>query len=253
MAISILFSAFLALTLTPALCATLLKPMALGEEHARTGLFGWFNRRFEHLGNGYQRRVTSALKHSGRYLMVYGVLVVAMGLLFSRLPSSFLPEEDQGYTITDIQLPPGASKQRTVEIARQIEAHNAGEPGVADTTVILGFSFPGSGQNAAMVYTSLKDWSLRSAQDSAAAIGERANQAFSQFKEAVVYSVQPSPVDGLGTSSGFELRLQDRGGLGYSTLMAARAQLLDSAGNSAVLANVRENGLAEAPQVQLEI
>jgi len=151
MAISILFSAFLALTLTPALCATLLKPMALGEEHARTGLFGWFNRRFEHLGNGYQRRVTSALKHSGRYLMVYGVLVVAMGLLFSRLPSSFLPEEDQGYTITDIQLPPGASKQRTVEIARQIEAHNAGEPGVADTTVILGFSFPGSGQNAAMV------------------------------------------------------------------------------------------------------
>jgi multidrug efflux pump len=253
MAISILFSAFLALTLTPALCATLLKPMAQGEQHARAGFFGWFNRRFERLSTGYQHQVTRALKHSGRYLMVYGVLVVAMGLLFSRLPSSFLPEEDQGYTITDIQLPPGASKQRTVAIARQIEAHNAGEPGVADTTVILGFSFPGSGQNAAMVYTSLKDWSLRSAQDSAAAIGERANQAFSQFKEAVVYSVQPSPVNGLGTSSGFEMRLQDRGGLGYSTLMAARAQLLDSAANSPVLANVRENGLAEAPQVQLEI
>lgn len=131
MATSILFSAFLALTLTPALCATLLKPIAKGEHHEKGGFFGWFNRRFENLSDGYQRWVAYALKRCGRYLLVYGVLLVGLGLLFSRLPSSFLPVEDQGYTITDIQLPPGASKNRTIQVVEQIEAHNASEPGSA--------------------------------------------------------------------------------------------------------------------------
>ncbi|MCU1722752.1 efflux RND transporter permease subunit [Pseudomonas sp. 5P_5.1_Bac1] len=253
MAVSILFSAFLALSLTPALCATLLKPVAKGEHHERRGLYGWFNRRFESMSNGYQRWVVHAIARSGRYLLLYAVLLGVLVMSFSQLPSSFLPTEDQGYTITDVQLPPGASRERTEQVAAQIEAHNAAEPGVGDTTVILGFSFSGNGQNAALVFTTLKDWSERSANDAAAAIAERATIAFSQFKNAIAYSVLPPPVDGLGTSTGFEFRLQDRGGLGYTRLMAARDQLLAAAEKSPVLVNVRESALAESPQVQLEI
>ncbi|ROM83908.1 multidrug efflux RND transporter permease subunit [Pseudomonas brassicacearum] len=253
MATSILFSAFLALSLTPALCATLLKPIDQGEHHAKGGFFGWFNRRFDQLGDRYQGWVAYALKRTGRYLLIYGVLLVGMGLLFTRLPSSFLPVEDQGYTITDIQLPPGASKNRTVQVVEQIEAHNAGEPGVSDSTVILGFSFSGSGQNAALAFTTLKDWSQRASDDSASSIADRANQAFGAIKDAMAFAVLPPPVDGLGTSSGFEFRLQDRGGLGHATLTQARDELLAAAGKSPVLMNVRESALAEAPQVQLEV
>ena len=253
MATSILFSAFLALTLTPALCATLLKPVAAGEVHAQGGFFGAFNRRFEQLGAGYERSVVHGLKRSGRYLLVYGLLLAIMALLFSRLPSSFLPVEDQGYTITDIQLPPGASQNRTVRVVEQLEAHNAGEPGVGDSTVILGFSFSGSGQNAALAFTTLKDWSERGSEDSAAVIADRANGALSQIKDAVAYAVLPPPVDGLGTSSGFEFRLQDRGGLGHAALMQARSELLLAAERSPILTNVRESALAEAPQVQLQV
>ncbi|PYY88760.1 multidrug efflux RND transporter permease subunit [Pseudomonas sp. TKO26] len=253
MATSILFSAFLALTLTPALCATLLKPIAKGEHHERSGFFGWFNRRFERLSNSYEGGVSYALKRSGRYLLIYVALLAIMALLFSRLPSSFLPVEDQGYTITDIQLPPGASQNRTVKVVEQIETHNASEPGVGDSTIILGFSFSGSGQNAALAFTTLKDWSQRGSDDSAMAIADRANAALSAIKDAVVYAVLPPPIDGLGTSSGFEFRLQDRGGVGHAALMQARTELLMNAEKSPILANVRESALAEAPQVQLEV
>lgn len=253
MAVSILFSAFLALSLTPALCATLLKPLVKGEHHARKGFFGWFNRRFEKLSDGYQGWVIQAIKRSGRYLLLYGVLLALLGYGFSQLPTAFLPTEDQGYTITDIQLPPGASRMRTEQVAAQIEAHNAQEPGVGNTTMILGFSFSGSGQNAALAFTTLKDWSERGADDSAQAIADRATQAFTQLKDAIAYSVLPPPIDGLGESTGFELRLQDRGGMGHEALMAARDELLANANKSKVLANVREAALAESPQVQLEI
>lgn len=253
MAVSILFSAFLALSLTPALCATLLKPVAKGEHHERKGFFGWFNRRFEGMSNGYQRWVVQALKRSGRYLLVYAVLLAVLGYGFSQLPTAFLPTEDQGYTITDIQLPPGASRMRTEQVAAQIEAHNAEEPGVGNTTLILGFSFSGSGQNAALAFTTLKDWSERGADDSAQSIADRATMAFTQLKDAVAYAVLPPPIDGLGESTGFEFRLQDRGGMGHAELMAARDELLANAGKSKVLTNVREASLAESSQVQLEI
>ncbi|MDR6711332.1 multidrug efflux pump [Pseudomonas hunanensis] len=253
MAVSILFSAFLALSLTPALCATLLKPLGKGHQPARKGFFGWFNRRFDVMSSGYERWVGHALKRSGRYLLVYGVLLAALGYGFSQLPTAFLPTEDQGYTITDIQLPPGASRARTEQVAAQIEAHNAGEPGVGNTTLILGFSFSGSGQNAALAFTTLKDWSERGADDSAQSIANRASAAFSQLKDAVAYSVLPPPIDGLGESTGIEFRLQDRGGLGHAQLMAARDELLANANQSKVLVNVRESSLAESPQVQLQI
>ncbi|MDZ5110915.1 efflux RND transporter permease subunit [Pseudomonas putida] len=253
MAVSILFSAFLALSLTPALCATLLKPVAKGEHHERKGFFGWFNRRFEGMSNGYQRWVMKALERSGRYLLVYVLLLAVLGYGFSQLPTAFLPTEDQGYTITDIQLPPGASRMRTEQVAAQIESHNAEEPGVGNTTLILGFSFSGSGQNAALAFTTLKDWSERGADDSAQSIADRATMAFTQLKDAVAYAVLPPPIDGLGESTGFEFRLQDRGGMGHAELMAARDELLANATRSKVLTNVREASLAESPQVQLEI
>ena len=251
MATSILFSAFLALTLTPALCATLLKPVGKGEHHEKSGFFGWFNRRFEQLTDRYQGWVGYALQRTGRYLLIYVVLLIGLGICFARLPSSFLPTEDQGYTITDIQLPPGATKNRTVQVAEQLEAHNAGEPGISDSVVILGFSFSGSGQNAALAFSTLKDWSERGSDDAASSIADRANAALSQIKDAMAFSVLPPPVDGLGTSSGFEFRLQDRGGLGHATLMQTRTELLAAAEKSPLLMNVRESALAEAPQVQL--
>jgi multidrug efflux pump len=253
MAISILFSAFLALTLTPALCATLLKPISKDEQHAKGRFFSWFNRRFEQLTQGYEDWVIHALKRSGRYLLIYGVLLVVLVAGFNQLPTSFLPVEDQGYTITDIQLPPGASKHRTVQVVEQIEAHNATEPAIANSTIILGFSFSGSGQNAALAFSTLKDWSARSSNDSAASIAERGSLVFGQIKDAVAYSVLPPPVDGLGNSSGFEFRLQDRGGLGHRALMQARMALLEAAGKSPILKNVRESALAEAPQVRLRV
>jgi multidrug efflux pump len=253
MAVSILFSAFLALSLTPALCATLLKPLPQGAHHEKRGFFGWFNRRFDRMADGYQSWVSKAIRRIGRYMLVYGVLLVGLGLLFTRLPSAFLPVEDQGYTLTDIQLPPGASQNRTVEIARQIEAHNATEPGVANTTMVLGFSFSGSGQNAALAFTTLKDWIERSAEDSADAIAWRANMAFAGFQDAIAYSLSPPPIEGLGTSNGFELRLQDRSGKGYEALQKARDTLLAATYENPLLANVRETALAAAPQVEVNI
>lgn len=253
MAVAILFSGFLALTLTPALCATLLKPAVHIEHATQRGFFGWFNRRFDHLASRYQRGVWHVVKRVGRYLALYALLLAVLGVLFIRLPASFLPLEDQGYTITDVQLPPAASQSRTLEVAEQIEAHNATEAGIANTTVVLGFSFSGSGQNAALVFTTLKDWAERSSKDSAQAIAERANAAFSQISDAVAFSLNPPPIDGLGTSSGFQVYLQDRGSKGYLALQEARTALLEAAGKSPILTNVYESALAATPQVDVRI
>lgn len=253
MAVAIVFSAFLALSLTPALCATLLKPIADGNHHEKKGFFGWFNRKFDRASERYEGWVRGAVRRVGRYMLVFVMLVVILGVLFSRLPSSFLPMEDQGYTITDIQLPPGASQNRTIAVAKQVEAHNAQESGVANTVMILGFSFSGSGQNAALAFTTLKDWSQRSAEDSAQAIADRASAVFSGLKDAIAFSLLPPPVEGLGTSGGFEVRLQDRGGQGYAALQQARDELLGKASSSPLLQSVREASLAETPQIDIEI
>ncbi len=253
MAVAIVFSAFLALSLTPALCATLLKPIAAGSHHEKRGFFGAFNRTFERFSSRYEGWVSQSVRRIGRYMLLFVLLVGVMGVLFSRLPSSFLPVEDQGYTITDIQLPAGASQSRTIEIARQIEAHNATEAGITNTVMILGFSFSGSGQNAALAFTTLKDWSHRSAEDSAQAIADRATAVFQGLKDAMVFSLLPPPVEGLGTSGGFEVRLQDRGAQGYDALTRARDELLSKAAASPLLQNVREASLAEAPQVNIEV
>jgi multidrug efflux pump len=251
MATAILCSAFLALTLTPALCATLLK--APGADHQRRRVWLTFNTALERLTAGYVRWVRHALRRRISYLSVFAGICLLLGLLFMRLPTAFLPMEDQGYVMTDIQLPPGASLRRTLEVAQQVEAHNAQEPGVENTTLLLGFSFSGTGQNAALAFTTFKDWAQRGAKDSAQAIAERANVAFADLKGAMAYAILPPPIDGVGTSSGFELMLQDRGGLGYVALSEARDELLRLARADAGLSDVRESALAPSPQVQLDI
>jgi len=252
MAVAILFSAFLALSLTPALCATLLKPIPAGT-HARGGFSGGFNRGFERLTNGFEGWVARAIRRLLPNLVLFAVLLVALVALYGRLPSAFLPTEDQGYVITDLQLPPGATQERTLEVIERLERHYAAEPGVANRLVILGFSFSGSGQNAALAFTTLKDWSARGPTDSAAAIAERANVALAGESEAQGFAVLPPPVEGLGTSSGFEVRLQDRSNRGQAALKAARDELQAKLVGNPIIAYVRESALADSAQVQLVV
>ncbi|MDB5841142.1 MAG: acriflavine resistance protein [Herminiimonas sp.] len=252
MVASIIFSAFLAMTLTPALCATLLKPVD-PDHHERKGFFGWFNRRFNQTTNGYQGFVAKMLTKTGRYMVVYGLILVCVGLLYVRLPSSFLPMEDQGFLVTNIQLPPGASANRTLDVIKQVEDYYLKHPAVEHVVAVSGFSFSGNGQNAGLAFVPLKDWSVRDASQSASAIAGQAFGAFSQIRDAIVFPVNPPPIPELGNSTGFTFRLQDRGGLGHDALIAARNQLLGMAGQSKVLTGVRPEGLEDTPQLQLDI
>ena len=250
---SMLFSALMALSLTPALCATILKPVKAGHHHEKSGFFGWFNRGFHRTTTGYQGLVARMLGKTGRYMVIYGLIVACAVLLYLRLPTSFLPSEDQGYIITNVQLPPGASANRTTQTLEQVENYYRPQPGVARTVAVRGFSFSGSGQNAGLVFTPLKDWSERSAGQAATDIVGRAFGALSQIKDAIIFPVNPPPIRELGNASGFTFRLQDRGGLGRDALLAARNQLLDMTAKSPVLNGVHPEGLEDTPQLQLNI
>jgi multidrug efflux pump len=205
MAVSILFSAFLALSLTPALCATILKPVHGHEE--KRGFFGWFDRKFDTLAGGYQGWIARLLKRTGRMMASFAVVLVLLGVGFMNLPSAFLPEEDQGFYITAFQMPADATISRTSEAVSVLERHNKSRPAVRDTTAVQGFGFSGSGANAALVFTMLKDWKDR---DGATAQSEvaSAQQATGAIREGVVMSLLPPSIEGLGNSSGFSLRLQ---------------------------------------------
>ncbi|AYH47510.1 multidrug efflux RND transporter permease subunit [Dickeya fangzhongdai] len=251
MAVSILFSAFLALTLTPALCATLLTPVADGH-HEKRGFFGGFNRRFEQLTQHYAAGTRALLRRSGSMLLLFAALTGALAWIFRELPSDFLPEEDQGYFMTSIQLPSDATEARTLEVVKSYEQHIASRPGIASNMSILGFGFSGSGPNAAMAFTTLKDWSARGG---ATAQGEvaQAQQAMSQIREGTAMILMPPAIDELGTSSGFTLRLQDRAGQGYNALKAAEARLLTLAAQSHIVAGVYPDGLPPGSTVRLNI
>ncbi|HJV75064.1 MAG TPA: efflux RND transporter permease subunit [Noviherbaspirillum sp.] len=253
MVASMAFSALMALTLTPALCATLLKPVEAGHHHEKKGFFGWFNRGFHSTSVGYQSFVGRMLAKTGRYLLVYGLILACVALLYMRMPTSFLPQEDQGFLITNVQLPPGASANRTFQVLEQIEQYYMKQPAVANVIAIAGFSFSGSGQNAGLVFTPLKDWSERGKDNSADAIAGRAFGAFSQIKDAIVFPLSPPPIMELGNATGFTMRLQDRSGLGHDALLAARNQLLGLAAQSKIVAGVRPEGLEDTPQLQLNI
>ena len=254
MGVSIAFSSFLALSLTPALCATLLKPVEAGHHLEKTGFFGWFNRGFAGTAKGYERGVARLLPHAARYLVIYGAIVAAATLIYLRLPTSFLPNEDQGTIMVNVQLPPGATQARTMAVMQQVEGFMLKQPEVQDMISVLGYSFSGQGQNAALAFVTLKDWAQRTAPGSSAqALAGRSFGALMGIRDAFIFPLSPPPIPELGSASGFSFRLQDRAGRGHAALLAARNQLLGMAAQSKILSQVRPDGLEDAPQLQLDI
>ncbi len=254
MGVSIAFSAFFALSLTPALCASLLKPVEAGHHHATTGFFGSFNRGFARTAKGYEGWLARLLPRAGRSLVIYAAIVGAAAVVYLRLPTSFLPNEDQGNLLVNVQLPPGATQERTRAVMEQVEGFMLKQPEVQSMVGVLGFSFSGQGQNAALAFVTLKDWSERTGPASSAqAVAGRAFGALAGVRDAFIFPLSPPPIPELGSASGFSFRLQDRGGLGFDALMAARNQLLGMASKSPVLTQVRPDGLEPAPQLQLDI
>lgn len=251
---SMLFSIFLAMSLTPALCGSLLKPVEKGHHHEKKGFFGWFNRNFKKSTDKYQSMVEKILHKTGPYLLIYGIIVVAVGWLFMRLPSSFLPEEDQGYFITSISLPVGATHERTLEVLKQVENYFLAQSETEEIITVAGFSFNGRGQNAALSFIRLKDWRERpGAYHKAPAIIRRSFGAFSKIKDAIIFPINLPPIPELGTSSGFDLQLEDQGGLGHDKLMEARTQLLALAAKNPNVTAVRMQGLEDAAQLKVDI
>ncbi len=254
MVASISFSAFLALTLTPALCATLLKPVEAGHHHEKKGFFGWFNRRFNQASKGYQGLVARMLRRAARYMVVYAAIIGAVVVIYQRLPTSFLPSEDQGYIIVNVQLPPEATQQRTLAVMEQIEGFVLKQPEVANMVSVLGFSFSGQGQNMGLAFVPLKSWEERKgAEHSADALAGRVMGAMGGVRDAFIFALNPPPIPELGNASGFTFRLQDRSGAGHQALINARNQLLGMAAQSKVLTQVRPDGLEDAPQLQIDI
>ena len=250
---AIAFSALMALSLTPALCATLLKPVEAGHAHARKGLFGWFNRALEGVRGRYVSTVGWSLRRTGRLMLIYVVLVGALVWAFVRLPAGFLPVDDQGFITTDVQTPADSSHGRTETAVEAVERYLAKRPGIQDVTFLTGFAYSGQGMNTAQAFITLKDWSERPEKDSAANIVADANRDLLSLRDAKITALQPPPIDNLGNSSGFSFRLQDRGQKGYPALLQATAQLISEANASPILQNVYVEGLPSAGQVNLTI
>jgi multidrug efflux pump len=243
------FSVLMALSLTPAMCATLLKP-GTAEADEKRG----FNRFFGKVTARYHGLTARILARSGRWMVIYLAIVIAAGWLFTKLPGSFLPDEDQGYFITLVQLPGGATQERTVKVLSQVEQFYLKQPEVERVIGVVGFSFFGRGQNAALVFTRLKDWSERSGPEhSAQGVIGRAMGNFMRIKEAVIFAVNPPPIPELGAVGGFDFRLLDRSGQGREALMDVRNLVLGMAGQDTRLAGVRPEGQEPGPQVYLDI
>ncbi|QSD24132.1 multidrug efflux RND transporter permease subunit [Pectobacterium brasiliense] len=251
MAVSILISAFLALSLTPALCATLLKPIDKNA-HEKRGFFGWFNRKFSAMTDRYESGVTRMLKRVGRSLAVYAALCVVLFLSMRSVPSSFLPEEDQGYFLTSIQLPSDATEERTLGVVKTFEDTVLGREGIETNLSIMGFSFSGSGPNSAMAFTTLKDWGERNGATAASESGHVLEVLYGH-PEAEIYSLMPPAIDELGNSSGFAMRLEDRAGKGYAALKEAQNKLLELAAGSKVVQGVYVDGLPDGQVINLQI
>ncbi|NIH11399.1 MAG: efflux RND transporter permease subunit [Serratia symbiotica] len=250
-------SVLVALILTPALCATLLKPIPKGDHGVKTGFFGWFNNMFEKSTNHYSDSVGRILRNTGRYLAIYLLIVVGMGLLFLRLPSSFLPDEDQGLLLTMVQLPAGATEARTTKVLEKVTDYFMTEEkdNVESVFTVAGFGFNGNGQNTGLSFISLKNWDKRpGTHNRVEAIAKRANGAFSKIKEGLVFPFNLPAIIELGTATGFDFELIDQGGLGHEKLTAARNQLLGMAAKHPnILVGVRPNGLEDTPQFKLII
>ncbi|ANI12956.1 efflux RND transporter permease subunit [Pseudomonas citronellolis] len=250
-------SVLVALILTPALCATMLKPIEKGDhgEHKR-GFFGWFNRKFIDTTHGYERGVTSILKHRSPYLLLYVVIVIGMAWLFTRIPTSFLPDEDQGVLFAQVQTPPGSTAERTQKVVDHMREYLLDKEGQAVSSVftVTGFNFAGRGQSSGMAFIMMKPWEERpGAENSVFAVAQRAQQYFFSIKDAMVFAFAPPAVLELGNATGFDIYLQDQAGVGHDALMQARNQFLQLAAQNPVLQRVRPNGLNDEPQYQLLI
>jgi multidrug efflux pump len=235
------------------LCATLLKPAA-EDHHEKKGFFGWFNRAFSSTTHGYESWAARLVKRGGRTLIIYAIIVGAVGWMYVRMPTSFLPDEDQGSLITLVQLPAGATAQRTETVMKQVEDFYLKQSEVKSVVGVIGFSFSGSGQNAGLAFVTLKDHSERKGDaHSAQALAKRAFGALMGVRDAFIYPLVPPPIMELGNATGFAVRVQDRASLGHETLLAARNQLLGMAMQSPILTGLRPEGLEDAPQLQIDI
>ncbi|EBA0989518.1 efflux RND transporter permease subunit [Salmonella enterica] len=250
-------SVLVALILTPALCATLLKPVSAEHHEKKSGFFGWFNAKFDHSVNHYTNSVSGIVRNTGRYLIIYLLIVVGMAVLFLRLPTSFLPEEDQGVFLTMIQLPSGATQERTQKVLDQVTHYylNNEKANVESVFTVNGFSFSGQGQNSGMAFVSLKSWEERNGEEnSVEAVIARATRAFSQIRDGLVFPFNMPAIVELGTATGFDFELIDQGGLGHDALTKARNQLLGMvAKHPDLLVRVRPNGLEDTPQFKLDV
>ncbi|MDT7380484.1 efflux RND transporter permease subunit [Citrobacter freundii] len=250
-------SVLVALILTPALCATLLKPVSAEHHEKKNGFFGWFNAKFDHSVNHYTNSVSGIVRKTGRYLVVYLIIVIGMAVLFMRLPTSFLPEEDQGVFMTMIQLPAGATQERTQKVLDQVTQYylTNEKANIESVFTVNGFSFSGQGQNSGLAFVSLKPWDERSGEEnSVEAIIARATRAFSQIRDGLVFPFNMPAIVELGTATGFDFELIDQGGLGHTALTQARNQLLGMvAKHPDLLVRVRPNGLEDTPQFKLDV
>jgi len=248
-AVSMGFSAFLALAFTPALCASMLKPM---HDTKKNVVFRWFNDSFNWTQNVYTGHVRSAVRHSPSWFVVFLAIAVLCGFLFTRLPGSFVPEEDQGYLLAIVQLPPGATIDRTNKVMEQVRSIGRKNPDVEGVVTVSGFSFVGQGENVGMAFYRLKPWKERPHVSSA--LAQQLNGAnFMQIKDAQVFVLNLPTIPGLSQFGGFEMYLQDRSGAGHDALIAARNALLGAAGKSPQLAGVRPNGLEDSTQVKMTV
>ncbi|ECK4747402.1 efflux RND transporter permease subunit [Salmonella enterica] len=251
-------SVLVALILTPALCATMLKPVAKGDHgEGKKGFFGWFNRLFDKSTHHYTDSVGNILRSTGRYLLLYLIIVVGMAYLFVRLPSSFLPDEDQGVFLTMVQLPAGATQERTQKVLDEVTDYylNKEKANVESVFAVNGFGFAGRGQNTGIAFVSLKDWADRPGEkNKVEAITQRATAAFSQIKDAMVFAFNLPAIVELGTATGFDFELIDQAGLGHEKLTQARNQLFgEVAKYPDLLVGVRPNGLEDTPQFKIDI
>ncbi|SSW63130.1 multidrug efflux RND transporter permease subunit [Achromobacter agilis] len=253
LAVSIAFSAFLALSLTPALCASMLRPIAAGHQ-AKRGFFGWFNRAFARLTARYTARVSGVLAQPVRFGLAYLAVLAVAALLFARLPSSFLPEEDQGSFMAMVILPQGSPQAETMAVVKDVERYMMEHEPVEYVYSVNGFSQYGSGPNSAMFFVTLKDWKLR--RDPGLhvdAVVERINAAFASRKNVMVHALNSPPLPDLGSTSGFDFRLQDRAGVGHKALADARQQLLAAASRHPAMTEVVFAGQEDAPQLELRV
>ncbi|MDQ2639954.1 MAG: efflux RND transporter permease subunit [Pseudomonadota bacterium] len=253
---AMVLSVLVAMILTPALCATLLKPVAKGTHASRRGFFGWFNRGYDGANRGYLRTLSTLLSHNRVGLAIYAALLVALGLLFVRIPTAFLPDEDPGQLLAIVQTPPGATRERTEAALAQARDYfmNQEKAVVEDVLTVAGFSYAGIGQNMGLVFVKLKHWDERHGEGQGVrAIAARASAYFGTIRDAQIFAVVQPAVSELGNASGFDLQLQDRGGIGHEALLAARNQLIGMAAQNPMLAGVRPNGVEDAPQLKLNI